>query len=122
VGGNSYTLRLTTAYTDEAATSGYSTISFAVNAAPTSGTFQVSPDSAFAFGDTFTFSMSGWTDDADDRPFMYTFGYVLGSIDDAAHEVVVRSQRHSATSSVMLPQGSGINYSLIAVAYVADAW
>ena len=76
VDGSSYTFRLTVASRTDPTSSGYSEISFMTNAAPTSGTFDVTPLRGHVLTTSFSLSDEGWVDDADDYPLYYSFYYI----------------------------------------------
>ncbi|XP_066964283.1 uncharacterized protein [Macrobrachium rosenbergii] len=53
----------------------YAEVNLRTNKIPAEGTFQVSPRKGEALITNFTFSASGWSDDAEDYPLTTSFGY-----------------------------------------------
>ncbi|KAH8076750.1 hypothetical protein JL721_774 [Aureococcus anophagefferens] len=72
-----YNFRLTA--TDGIGSSASTVVALAINGAPTSGTFYVAPESGTALTTSFEFAMDSWTDDVDDYPLTYEFGYLDGA-------------------------------------------
>ncbi|ETN12170.1 hypothetical protein PPTG_09068 [Phytophthora nicotianae INRA-310] len=95
VAGLTYNFRLVA--TDTVGSVGFGSISVVVNSPPASGTFVVSPQSGYAMEDTFTFTCSLWSDDAEDYPLTYSFG-VLSTAD---FEVI---QENSTDSNNLVAQ------------------
>ncbi|KAG6962005.1 hypothetical protein JG687_00007375, partial [Phytophthora cactorum] len=93
--GLTYNFRLVA--TDSVGSVGFGSVSVIVNSPPASGTFVVSPQSGYAMQDTFTFTCSLWSDDADDYPLTYSFG-VLSTAD---FEVI---QKNSTDSNTLVAQ------------------
>ncbi|XP_064079297.1 uncharacterized protein LOC135196421 isoform X2 [Macrobrachium nipponense] len=71
--GTFYKFRLTGETEDGAF--GFAEVSVRTNKIPAEGTFQVSPNKGDALITNFTFSASGWSDDAEDHPLTTFFGY-----------------------------------------------
>eukprot|EP00964_Phaeocystis_antarctica_P163157 scaffold138811_cov115-Phaeocystis_antarctica.AAC.1 len=60
-----------------------------MNVPPSGGAFEVVPSTGYELNATFGLRASYWTDDADDLPLRYTFGFSRSSGADADGAVAV---------------------------------
>merc|ERR1719248_281942 len=94
-----YRLKLTV--TDSIGSTSSTVVSLTTNGPPTSGTFAVAPYRGTALETEFEFLLDGWSDDVDDYPLTYTYGYRL--VQDAALTPLVADQYASAWFLTTLP-------------------
>ena len=118
-----YSFTLTTQYSgaddDGPQLTGYAVVTLLVNKAPSSGLLSLTPSVGTVLATKFAFACTGWVDDAEDLPLLYSFYYAIyGDLD-------TEFQLFSGTpatkyAGALLPQGGG-NASLVdGIAYVAD--
>jgi calmodulin len=119
--GAGYVFRLTA--TDTRGQVSFSTLAVTVNLPPSGGSLAVSPLAGVVLVDTFSLAAVSWVDD--DLPFSYRFAYVVGT---AAAEgttvpefLLTGAEQDSNEYSAFLPQGGGVNSTIICVSYVIDA-
>jgi len=100
--GMSYVFRLTTTSIEDPSAVGFGDITVYINAAPSSGGFQVSPVNGTAVTTKFSMSAFSWVDDPSAYPITYAFAYAL-----SANQTSFRIQGASELSytSTTLPSG-----------------
>ncbi|CAM9181833.1 unnamed protein product, partial [Ectocarpus sp. 8 AP-2014] len=123
--GRTYTFAMTA--TGSSGSTGYSEISFETNAAPVGGYVSSDLLQVYAGENTVALHTVGWTDDFEDLPMIYEFGYTHGS-----HEVLsVNSEQwisrlssgasSSSTLLTHLPPGTTLYaFNITLVAFVSD--
>jgi len=99
--GSSYTFRLRVTNKAEASSSAYAEISFTTNAAPTSGTFAVTPSKGYVLTTSFSLIDEGWVDDADDYPLSYSFYYTNPSDTDKKRNTITSGSLYASTSTIL---------------------
>ena len=113
--GSTYTFTMTSAL-ESPGVSVSSDITVAVNAAPSPGTFSVTPRSQPELQDPFLFVCNNWQDS--DLPISYIFSYYSTS---SKSQIVMRSKSELTYASISLPAGSSsTNYTVITTAEVFD--
>jgi hypothetical protein len=115
--GETYVLRLTAVNT-ESGLSGFDEVSFVVNGAPSSGTFDVTPSMGFAGETEFTLRCIGWEDDGTD-PVEFEFRYYDPAT--GAHVPLVARARDNEVMTIVPPvtaESSG--YELVITAHIVD--
>ena len=110
-GACSYTFTLTATHQAAAGPrAAFAQQTILMNAPPSGGALEVVPSTGYELNATFALRASYWTDDADDLPLRYTFGFSRSSGADAdgAVAVVEPLSGSSLTSrlDVLLPAGS----------------
>ncbi|CAM9275625.1 unnamed protein product [Ectocarpus sp. 4 AP-2014] len=123
--GRTYTFSMTA--TGSSGSAGYSEFSFETNAAPVGGHVSSDLRQVYAGEDAAMLQTMGWTDDFEDLPMTYEFGYSHGW-----HEVrsvssqqwITRLSSGASSSSTLLtdlPPGTALNaFNITLVAFVSD--
>ena len=115
--GQTYLLRLTAINTASGLT-GFDEVSFVVNGAPSSGTFEVTPSVGYAGETTFELRCMGWEDDGTD-PVEYEFRYYHP--DTGAQVPLVARARDNEVVTIAPPvTAERSEYQLVITAYVVD--
>ena len=104
--GNTYTLVFLAEGSD--GSSSYSSLSFDVNEAPSSGRLEVSPSSGYALTTDFSFSALNWVDE--DLPLTYLFGTVrvlptTTGVSSSRNSPFGGKQSDASLNGVVLPPG-----------------
>jgi hypothetical protein len=120
--GFTYTLKL--AAVDTARKSSYTTITFTMNEAPSSGSLTVSPLTGWALSTYFAFSAKNWVDD--DLPLTYVFGTVAVNSNGSLTTALTPfgdSRSDCFWNDVMLAQGDeATNYTVGTFVRVIDSY
>ena len=115
--GQTYLLRLTAINTVSGLT-GFDEVSFVVNGAPSSGTFDVTPSVGFAGETEFALRCMGWEDDGTD-PVEYEFRY-YNPTTGAQVPLVARARDNEVVTIVPPVTTDEGGYELIITAYIVD--
>jgi hypothetical protein len=73
--GLRYDFQLSAKYETHPKSTSIAYVSILVNEPPKGGVLAISPSSGYALNETFAFRSSKWSDDIEDFPLQYTFGY-----------------------------------------------
>ena len=114
-----YRLKLTV--TDGIGSTSSTVVSLTTNGPPTSGTLAVTPYRGMALTTEFEFLLDGWSDDADDYPLTYTYGYrqqrrtkrTASGYKPEQLVPLVADQYASAWFVTTLPQAKNVNVSCV---------
>ena len=126
--GGNYQFQLTAQYAQgtgsASATPGYSVLAVQMNAPPSSGTITVTVDGGEPIGvvlqDSYDLACSGWVDDVNDLPLLYSFYYaIFGS---ATEYQLVSNTPSTSFDGALLPRGGGNASEVVCIAYVADTY
>ena len=117
--GQTYAFRVTAQWTMfEELGSTFDELSFEVNGAPSSGTFEVMPLVGFAVNTRFTLKCNGWEDDGK-APVEYEFRYVDPS--NGEEVPLVSRSRNNELTAIIPPIASGASQSNVTLkAYIVD--
>lgn len=105
---------------------GFAAASVRINAPPFAGYVDVTPKTGVASQTTYELTASDWTDDPDDLPLTYIFGYVSGTPNAAQLQpsdvIRIGSSFASRTNArAVLPRGLGEGSKVTVVVLVRDA-
>ncbi|CAM9843656.1 unnamed protein product, partial [Ectocarpus sp. 4 AP-2014] len=123
--GRTYTFSMTA--TGSSGSTGYSEFSFETNAAPVGGYVSSDLLQVYAGEDTVLLHTMGWTDDFEDLPMTYEFGYTHGwheVLSVYSEQWISRLSSGASSSSTLLthlPPGTALNaFNITLVAFVSD--
>ncbi|CAM9206786.1 unnamed protein product, partial [Ectocarpus fasciculatus] len=119
--GRTYTFSMTA--TGSSGSAGYSEFSFETNAAPVGGHVSSDQLQVYAGEDAVMLQTKGWTDDFEDLPMTYEFGYSHGWHEVLSVNSEQRITRLSSSTTLLthLPPGTALNgFNITLVAYVSD--
>ncbi|CAM9106341.1 unnamed protein product [Ectocarpus fasciculatus] len=123
--GRTYTFSMTA--TGSSGSTGFSEFSFETNAAPVGGYVSSDLLQLYAGEDAVVLHTMGWTDDFEDLPMTYEFGYTHGwheVVSVYSEQWITRLSSGGSSSSILLthlPPGTALNaFNITVVAYVSD--
>ncbi|GMH77013.1 hypothetical protein TrLO_g5950 [Triparma laevis f. longispina] len=119
--GSTYVFKYTVYDNQGADSFGSSSVTVFTNLPPSSGMFEITPNTGVVMQDEFKFVADIWQDD--DLPLSYAFKYIIGKDNAGAQEVAMGDWSPTTSKESLLPLGDEKeNFAVTGIVYVADKY